>query len=144
MIRTKLTLANPRNRDLAAIDVSALADTGVLHLRIPEHVALQLKVEELGRREVTTAHGRKQTASYVGPIEVRFGNRTCYTGALVLGDEVLLGAVPMEDMDLVLTPAKQAVIVNPENPNLAASIVKAIPAPETPCGRHGAGQARIP
>ena len=27
-----------------------------------------------------------------------FENRNCFVGALVLGDEVLLGVVPMEDM----------------------------------------------
>jgi hypothetical protein len=43
---------------------------------------------------------------------------------LVLGNEVLLGAVPMEDMDILLSPARQAVIVNPESPNIAMSIAK--------------------
>ena len=38
----------------------------------------------------------------MGPIEVNFANRRCYTGAIVLGNEVLLGAIPMKDMDLVL------------------------------------------
>ena len=40
----------------------------------------------------------------MGPIEVSFANRRCFTGAMVLGNEVLLGAIPMEDMDLVLRP----------------------------------------
>ena len=53
-----------------------------------------------------------------------FQNRSCFTGALVLGDEVLLGAVPMEDMDLILSPAKQAVMVNPESPNIPSSMAK--------------------
>jgi hypothetical protein len=39
-------------------------------------------------------------------------------GALILGDEVLLGAVPMEDMDLVVVlPGRREVIVNPDYPN---------------------------
>jgi hypothetical protein len=41
---------------------------------------------------------------YVGPLLVRFRDRTCFVGAFVMGDEVLLGAVPMEDMDLVIDP----------------------------------------
>jgi hypothetical protein len=41
---------------------------------------------------------------YVGPIEVRFKNRVGFAGALVMGDQVLLGAIPMEDMDLVVIP----------------------------------------
>ena len=62
--------------------------------------------------------------SYVGPIEVKFENRSCFTGALVLGDEVLLGAIPMEDMDLILQPSLRKVTVNPQNPNISVSIVK--------------------
>jgi clan AA aspartic protease len=109
---------------LAPLEVKALADAGALHLCIPEHVALQLELAELEKREVTTADGRRLLCAYVGPVQVNFGNRACFTGALVLGDEVLLGAVAMEDMDILLSPAKQAVIVNPDNPNLAGSVVK--------------------
>ena len=50
---------------------------------------------------MTAADERSHVVPYVGPIQIRFQNRTCFTGALVLGDTVLLGAVPMEDMDLV-------------------------------------------
>jgi hypothetical protein len=39
-------------------------------------------------------------------------------------EEVLLGAVPMEDMDLVISPALQAVTVNPQSPNIPSSVVK--------------------
>jgi hypothetical protein len=45
-------------------------------------------------------------------------------GALVLGNEVLLGAIPMEDMDLVVDPRKQSIDVNPASPNIASGIVK--------------------
>jgi len=60
----------------------------------------------------------------VGPVEVTFKNRSCFVGALVLGDEVLLGAVPMEDLDLVISPAAQAIEVNPNSPNLPLAPVK--------------------
>ncbi len=39
---------------------------------------------------------------------------------------MLLGAVPMEDMDLLVSPAKQALIVNPESPNITMSIAKGV------------------
>jgi hypothetical protein len=61
---------------------------------------------------------------HLGPVELAFENRKCYVGALVFGDEVLLGAVPMEDMDLVISPALRRVVVNPENPNFASAVVK--------------------
>ncbi|MEJ1963004.1 MAG: hypothetical protein WDO56_16210 [Gammaproteobacteria bacterium] len=59
---------------------------------------------------------------YAGPIELRFKNRVAYVGALVMGDEVLLGAVPMEDMDLVIFCQSQRVDVNPESPEVARSM----------------------
>lgn len=124
LIYANISLANPRKPELKPMQVRALADTGALHLCIPEHIAIQLKLDELYSREVTTADGSKHLCPYVGPIQLKFENRGCFTGALVLGNEVLLGAVPMEDMDVLLSPAKQAVIVNPESPNIATSIVK--------------------
>ena len=104
--------------------MSALADTEAVHLCIPEHVALQLQLRELEKREVVLADGHRRTVPYMGPVEVRFRNRRCFTGAMVLGNEVLLGAIPMEDMDLVLQPQLQSIDVNPESPNIAVSLAK--------------------
>lgn len=75
-------------------------------------------------REVTTADRKKLLCPYAAPIEVTFGNRACYVGALVLGDEVLLGAVPMEDLDLVLCPRTRTITVNPDSPNIPTAKVK--------------------
>ena len=122
--RTELTLSNPVHRNLAAINVQAMADTGAMHLCIPEHVALQLQLAEQEKREVTLADGSKRLIPYVGPIEVRFGNRRCFVGAMVMGDEVLLGAIPMEDMDLVIRPMTRDVSVNPASPNIPSSLAK--------------------
>jgi clan AA aspartic protease len=124
--RATLTLSNPRDYDIKPIEVNALADTGALHLCIPQHLYIQLGLTESEKREVTTADGSKHLCPYVGPIEIKFENRTCFTGALVLGDEVLLGAVPMEDMDLVIIPSKQSVVVNPESPNIPMSVAKGL------------------
>jgi hypothetical protein len=60
-------------------------------------------------------------------LRVRFENRECYVGAVVLGNEVLLGAVPMEDMDLVVVPSLRRVMTNPEHPNFAAGPAKGLP-----------------
>ena len=126
LVRTDITLRNPRDSSLAPLTVNALVDTGALHLCIPAHLAIQLKLEKLEEREVTTADGVKRLCPYVGPIEVHFGNRGCFTGALVLGDEILLGAVPMEDMDLVVSPATRSVTVNPASPNVPSSTAKQV------------------
>lgn len=96
----EIALSNPRKPELKPIRTQALADAGALMLCIPEHVAVQLGLETESEREVGVADGRKLTVPYAGPIRIEFDGRICFVGALVLGDEVLLGAVPMEDMDL--------------------------------------------
>jgi clan AA aspartic protease len=124
LIRGDFMLANPAKPELSPLQVSALVDSGAVHLCIPEHIAIQLNLAELERREVVLADGHRRTVPYVGPVEVRFRNRRCFTGAMVLGNEVLLGAIPMEDMDLVLRPQLQSVDVNPESPNIPLSLAK--------------------
>jgi len=119
-----IQLSNPRKPELRSISVSALADTGALMLCLPEHLVIQLELETETTREVTVADGRSMKAPYVGPIKVSFENRICYVGGLVLGDEVLLGAVPMEDMDLVHSPSQQKISVNPANPNIPHARIK--------------------
>lgn len=59
-----------------------------------------------------------------GPLEFHFKNRVFLGGALVFGDQVLLGAISMEEMDLVVVPRTRSVDVNPESPNIAVSIAK--------------------
>ncbi len=123
-VHAPIKLANPREQNLAAIDVNALVDTNSLMLCIPEHIKVQLNLEEAEKREVTTAGGKRHLVSYVGPVQVRFQKRSCFVGALVLGDQVLLGAMPMEDMDLVVSPSTRTIAVNPESPNYSHSLVK--------------------
>lgn len=123
-VHAEIELANPREMNLESISVNSLVDTGALMLCIPEHIKVQLNLEEAEKRQVTTADGKKHLVSYVGPIQIRFQNRSCYAGALVLGDQVLLGAVPMEDMDLVISPASRLLTVNPESPNYPHALVK--------------------
>ncbi len=124
MISAEIELANPRKPELRSLAVQALVDTGAMTVCIPEHVAVQLELEEIEKREVTTADERSHVVPYVGPIQIRFQNRTCFTGALVIGDSVLLGAVPMEDMDLVVAPSRQTIAVNPKSPNIPSAVVK--------------------
>ena len=124
LVYAEIELANPRNTEIKTFRTKSLVDTGSLHLCIPERVALQLGLEELYKREVKTADGKSHLLPYMGPVTVRFENRGCFTGALVFGDEVLLGAVPMEDMDILVSPATQSLTVNPDSPNIATSVVK--------------------
>ncbi len=124
LVNGNLLLKNPRIPDLDPVDVVALADSGALHLCIPEHVRIQLRLEAIDSKEVTLADGSKRLVPYVGPIELRFKNRVGFAGALVTGDQVLIGAIPMEDMDLIIIPKTRTLDVNPDSPNIASSIVK--------------------
>ena len=124
LINGKITLKNPRKPELKPVEVDALADTGSVHLCIPVHVQIQLDLEEIDRKEVTLADGSHKSIPYVGPIEIRFENRVGFTGALVMGDQVLLGVIPMEDMDLVVIPKTRKLSVNPASPNIATSLAK--------------------
>ena len=124
LINAEIELSNPRDGKIRPVKVTALVDTGAPHLCVPEHIALQLELEELYKREVRTADGKSHLVPYMGPVAIRFDNRGCFTGALVFGDEVLLGAVPMEDMDVLVSPATQSLVVNPDSPNIATSVAK--------------------
>lgn len=124
LVMAKIAMRNPRFPELVAIEVEALADTGAVHTCIPEHVAVQLRLEPSDQKEVTIADGSRRVVPYVGPLEIRFKNRLGFGGALVSGDQVLLGAIAMEDMDLVVSPKDRRIDVNPASPNIACSTVK--------------------
>lgn len=106
--------------------VKALVDSGAVFLSVPEHVAVQLGFDltEVGTREIVLANGHREIVPMIGPLRVKFADRYCDLSALVLGDEPLLGAVPMEMMDLVLHPATQSLTVNPSNPYVPVAMAK--------------------
>ncbi len=124
LVHAKVMLRNPRNAKVKAAEVNALVDTGALHLCIPERLRVKLKLQGTEHKEVELADGSRRTVPYVGPIEIRFKNRIGYVGALVMGDHALLGAIPMEDMDLVVIPSKRMLDVNPDSPNIPHTIAK--------------------
>ena len=124
LVHARVSLRNPRLPRVRTIDVDSLVDSGALHLCIPDHLRIQLKLEMIDQKEVSLADGTKKMVPYVGPIEIRFKGRVGFVGALVMGDQPLLGAIPMEDMDLVVIPSKRVLDVNPESPNVPCSIAK--------------------
>jgi len=124
LVHAEIELSNPRDDSLKPVTARALVDTGATTLCLPQHLVLQLQLEEIERRDVVTADGREHSIPYVGPVRTRFDNRSSFAGALVLGDAVLMGAIQMEDMDLVVHPRTQTITVNPANPNTPLAIVK--------------------
>jgi clan AA aspartic protease len=124
LVIAKIILANPAQPGMQPIEVEALVDSGAVHVCIPEHVRIQLNLVEIDKKEVVLADGSLRLVPYVGPIEIRFENRTGFAGALVMGDQPLLGVIALEDMDLVIDPIARALKVHPNSPNIATSVAK--------------------
>ena len=124
IVYAEVRLSNAARPDLEEITVTAVVDTGAIDLIVPEHIAVQLQLTDLRPREVTIADGSRRQVRYVGPIRIDAQARDCMTAACVMGDQVLLGAIPLEAMDMIIHPRLQRLIPNPENPNLPGVIVK--------------------
>ena len=109
-----------------SIDISALVYTGAVHMCVTEAQARQLGFdpEECSTQIVTLADGRQKEVAKIRPVEVAFANRTYATEALVLGDEALLGVLPLEAMDLLVDPRSPMVVVNPAHPNFPVTLAK--------------------
>lgn len=73
------------------MEVWELAHIRAVHLGIPEHRAIQRNLATLENREVVLADGHRPMVPDVGLVDVRFRNRRCFNGAMVLGNEVLPG-----------------------------------------------------
>jgi clan AA aspartic protease len=117
-----IRLANAARPDLEEVDAQALVDSGAVDLCIPRHLAEALRLDVLEQRQVTMANGHKQVVDFMGPIRVEVFGRKTYTGAMVMGDMPLLGAIPMESMDLLIDPRSQKLIPNPDNPTMPGAL----------------------
>jgi clan AA aspartic protease len=108
------------------IKIRALVDTGATFMCVTANEAMQLgfDITEVATHVVTMADGRQIKAPRIAPIEIVFGNRSYVTEALVLGDEALMGVLPLEAMDLIVDPLRQRLIVNPEHPNFPVALAK--------------------
>jgi len=96
-------------------------DSGAVMMAINENIRLQLGLDILEVRQAQLADGSYVELPVVGPVEVRFANRQCSVRAIVLpgNTQPLLGAIPMEDMDVMIHPARQELIVPPDRPYIA-------------------------
>jgi clan AA aspartic protease len=122
IVSANIKLSNARETQLKSVETHCIVDTGATYLCIPESIALQLKLEELQKRDVKLANGHVVEVAYVGPLKIEFENRSCFVGAMVMDDTVLLGAIPLEDMDLIVHPKLLKLSVHPERPNVAGGL----------------------
>ena len=139
LIYADIQIRNPSRPELLAIGAKALVDTGANYLCVPSHLAVQLGLLDGGpleMRDVRLADGSARAVPYVGPIQLRFKNRSCFVGAMVLGEQVLLGAIPLEDMDLVVLPSTMQLDVNPNSPNFPSAIAMQAAGSHPRLGHH--------
>ena len=114
------------NEDVREMKVSALVDSGAYLLTINEAINRQLGLDVWETREVELADGSHQSCEIVGPVNLRFENRMTSCLALVLpgANEVLIGSIPLEDLDVLIDPKMQQLIVHPARPYIAGTKVK--------------------
>jgi clan AA aspartic protease len=114
--------------EIKRMSINILVDTGSYYLCINETIQEQLDLPFIEKRKGQLADGSVVEYDVVGPVEIKFKNRRCNIDAMVLpGDnEPLLGAIPMEDMDVLIHPLRQELIVNPEHPYYAQMKIKGV------------------
>jgi len=112
--------------EVKRIHLNILVDTGSYLLAINESIQAQLQFSVVDKKKAQLADGRILECDEVGPVELRFKNRSTTCRAMVLpGDcEPLLGAIPLEGMDVLIDPLRQQLIVNPEHPYFAVMKMK--------------------
>lgn len=120
----KLRLTNLFNHQQVQINV--LVDTGATFMCVTEEIAMQLgfDINEVSQQTVTLADGHQRKVPKIAPIEIVFENRSYVTEAVVLGNEPMMGVIPMEAMDLMVDPRNQTLIVNPQHPNYPVALAK--------------------
>jgi clan AA aspartic protease len=101
------------------INVTAMADSGAIRLSINENIKQQLGLRVRQQLDISLADGTKRRLDVAGPIRLKFMDRDCITDAFVLpgNEEPLIGAVPMELMDLVIIASENRLIYNPLHPD---------------------------
>jgi predicted aspartyl protease len=124
-VTEKITLIN--SRDIGAlrggyikevkirqVTVDAVVDTGAMSLVIGEETCKQLGLVIEEERAATLAGGLQQSCKVTEPVTIRWKERFTTSHAIVLSnqkpggkEEILLGVIPLEDMDLIVNPVER-------------------------------------
>ena len=127
-VRVKVKLSNALDRALArrgqikteeirSYEADALVDTGAVSSVIPAHVMEQLGLQADGQRVAEYADGRNDVVDLTEPITFDIIGRKTTEGAMVLGDEVIIGQTILEVLDLLVDCNNRKVIPNPAHPD---------------------------
>ncbi|MEM8874540.1 MAG: clan AA aspartic protease [Planctomycetota bacterium] len=123
IVHGRILLSNAAKPDLKGLNLEVICDSGAIVTCIPQSVAEQLQLEQVETRVATITDGTSHRVPYVAPVKIQFDNRTSVGGALVFGEQVLLGATAVQDMDLMLDMRNEELIVPPDRPNFAVNPV---------------------
>lgn len=104
--------------DVRRVTTTALVDTGAWDLVLNEEVQQRLNLRVLGKQTVKLADETLLEVDVVGPVAIRFEDRSTIMTAIVLPStaEVLLGAYPLEGLDAFIDPKRQKLLLNPKTP----------------------------
>lgn len=105
--------------EIRQTSVEMMVDTGSYMMCINQAIQEQLGLPLIERRRHSLAGDQIVEHDIVGPVYVKFQNRTAVCTAAVLegNSEPLLGAIPMEEMDVLIHAKRQELIINPEHPD---------------------------
>ena len=95
-----------------SVTVNAIVDTGAMTLIIGENLRKELGLALIGTKTANLAGGVKSICKITEPVQIFWNDRSSSVQAYVLPDEndVLLGVIPLEEMDLIVDPLKQKLI----------------------------------
>jgi clan AA aspartic protease len=99
-------------KDIRQTTVTALVDTGAGSLVISEKVCARLGLRIEGERSATLANASRELCKITEPVKIYWKDRFTACPALVIPGtvETLLGAIPLEDMDLIVNPARRELV----------------------------------
>ena len=98
-------------------EADALIDTGAVSSVVPANVMAQLGLQSDGQRVAEYADGRNDVVELTEPITFSIFGRETTEGAMVLGDEVIIGQTILEVLDLQVDCRNQKLIPNPAHPD---------------------------
>lgn len=108
------------------VTVKALVDSGASMLSITPAIRGYLDLAKVDEQQAELADDSVAQFDVVGPVELRFENRKTVEYAIVVPNspDVLLGAHPMQDLDVLIDPKREVLIVNPKSPDIARKFLK--------------------
>jgi len=103
-------------KDIRAVTVTAMVDTGSSTLVINEEVAGKLGLKKGKRRSTTLADGSRRFYSETNPVRINWKDRSTVCEPILApdADEVLLGAIPLRQMNITVDPKGERLVGRPE------------------------------